>query len=59
MLLKWTFFFCSKIDDAKEYERELRLRRRRLRKEEVVAKLNTAITDFKEANTVLYTAVVK
>jgi hypothetical protein len=24
----------SKIDDAKEYERELRLRRRRLRKEE-------------------------
>ena len=24
----------SKLDDAKEYERELRLRRRRLRKEE-------------------------
>jgi hypothetical protein len=29
------FFLCfSKIDDAKEYERELRLRRRKLRKEE-------------------------
>jgi hypothetical protein len=28
------FFISSKLDDAKEYERELRLRRRRLRKEE-------------------------
>jgi len=27
------FVSSSKIDDAKEYERELRLRRRRLRKE--------------------------
>ena len=33
---KFELFFstCSKVDAAKEYERELRLRRRRLRKEE-------------------------
>jgi hypothetical protein len=30
------FVSSSKIDDAKEYERELRLRRRRLRKESAI-----------------------
>jgi hypothetical protein len=30
------YFLFSKIDDAKEYERELRLRRRRLRKNEIM-----------------------